>query len=227
MKNKFVSLFDVVKLISEEVISEKYVRYLCGIDKEREYRHQEILDINCMLEYNNLGHVEADGFVYGYVVPQLNKEFDLIKVTENLCINIELKSEAVEVDKIKNQLIRNEHFIKMFNRQKNYFFTFIFSEKILYQLIDESLVKIPSIKLIEILSNQKACFFDFDEIFIHRNILVSPLNDTDKFLSGQYLLTEHQRNIEDKVFENNKICNNYRFIGLTGGPGYRENFINL
>ena len=149
----------------------------------------------------------------------MNKEFDLIKVTEQACINIELKSQIVDEDKIKNQLIQNKHYLKMFNRPNNYFFTFIASEKVFYQLIDEDLVKVPNRKLSEILCNQQACYFDFDEVFFPKNILVSPLNDTNKFLSGKYLLTENQRCIKDKIMEYFTCCGNYCFIGLTGGPG--------
>ena len=49
MKNKIVSLVDMIKLSDNEELSEGYVRYICGIDAERQYKHQEIVDIQCLL----------------------------------------------------------------------------------------------------------------------------------------------------------------------------------
>ena len=37
---------------------------------------------------------------------------------------------------------------------------------------------------------------DLDKVFLPSNILVSPLNSTDRFLQEDYLLTEHQENIK-------------------------------
>ena len=43
MKNKLFSLADMVKL--QDKVSEPYVRYLCGLEPEHQYRHQEVMDI--------------------------------------------------------------------------------------------------------------------------------------------------------------------------------------
>lgn len=42
MKNKLVSLIDMVKLSHNPELSEAYIRYLCGLNNEKQYRHQEI-----------------------------------------------------------------------------------------------------------------------------------------------------------------------------------------
>ena len=90
MKNQLVSLLEIIKLAEDEKISEKYIRYICGLDSTKEYRHQEILDIKNLIDCLNCNSENFDGFIYNYIVPQLNKEFDLIKITELDCINIEL-----------------------------------------------------------------------------------------------------------------------------------------
>lgn len=36
----------------------------------------------------------TDDFLFGYVIPQINKEFDLLRFGENYNINIELKSDT-------------------------------------------------------------------------------------------------------------------------------------
>ena len=97
MKNKIVSLLDMVKLSDSDSLSEKYVRYICGMESERQYKHQEILDIKCLLDNIYLPVGKVEGFIFGYVVPQLNKEFDLLKITDSVCLNIELKSCEVSV----------------------------------------------------------------------------------------------------------------------------------
>ena len=83
MNNKLFSLKDIVKLNHNAALSEQYVRYLCGISADKQYRHQEILDICTLINSLHVGKCQLDGFIYGYVVPQLNKEFDLLKITSN------------------------------------------------------------------------------------------------------------------------------------------------
>ena len=58
-----------------------------------------------------------------------------------------------------------------------------------------------------------------DQVFTPNNILVSPLNATERFLAEDYLLTENQENIKSAIV--GYICTKVedRFIGLTGGPG--------
>ena len=35
MKNKLVSLYDMVQLVDDAVLSEKYIRYICGLDNSK------------------------------------------------------------------------------------------------------------------------------------------------------------------------------------------------
>ena len=127
MKNRIVSLWDMIKLSDNEELSESYIRYICGIDAERQYKHQEIVDIQCLLNVIQISAENCAGFLYGYVVPQLNKEFDLLKITDKACVNIELKSGDVSVEKIKRQLVQNAHYLKLLNKSTLQLFLFVFS----------------------------------------------------------------------------------------------------
>ena len=220
MKNQLVSLLEIIKLAEDEKTSEKYIRYICGLDSTKEYRHQEILDIKNLIDCLNCNSENFDGFIYNYIVPQLNKEFDLIKITELDCINIELKSCHIDEQKIRNQLIQNKYYLKMLGRENICLFTYISNENKLYQLIEEELFAVSFAVLINALDNKNGQWLDLDDVYTTKNILVSPLNDTKKFLDGKYILTEHQRNIEIQI-ENYIETNatNYGFAGLTGGPG--------
>ena len=137
MKNKIISLLDMIKLSDNETLSENYVRYICGIENERQYKHQEILDIKCLLDNICLPDEKATGFLFGYVVPQLNKEFDLLKITESVCLNIELKSNEVSEEKIKRQLRQNIHYLKLLNKQTLLSFLFISSTLSVFTLDEQ------------------------------------------------------------------------------------------
>mgnify|MGYP007089124106 FL=1 len=127
MRNKAVSLIDMIKLSHNIELSKPYIQYLCGLDKARAYRHQEILDIQSLLAAVTLPTESVSGFLYGYVVPQLNREFDLLRISQNVCLNIELKSSETSIEKIKRQLIQNKHFLKLLNKPYLYLFTYISS----------------------------------------------------------------------------------------------------
>lgn len=67
--------------------------------------------------------------------------------------------------------------------------------------------------------NEESQLIDLDQVFTPNNILVSPLNATERFLAGDYLLTENQENIKKEIIDYISIKMEDRFIGLTGGPG--------
>ncbi len=221
MKNKIVSLYDIIKLYENSELSEPYIRYICGINKEHQYRHQEILDIQTLLENINVPNEKLEGFIYGYVVPQLNKEFDLLKITENACLNIELKSDMVSTEKIRRQLLQNLHYLKLLNKEDLKSFIFISSNKSLFTLNEwgEPIETTLNGLIIHLNSLETHEEIDMDKIFTPSNILVSPLNSTQKFIRKNYLLTENQENIKKSVMTYVKTNIDGRFAGITGGPG--------
>lgn len=54
---------------------------------------------------------ECYGFFYSFHIPQIGKEFDLLKFTDKLCLNVELKSVAVPEEQILSQLLKNRHYL--------------------------------------------------------------------------------------------------------------------
>ncbi len=221
MKNKIVYLPDMVKLCDNSELSEPYVRYVCGMEPEHQYRHQEIIDTATLL--NSILSVppsHLNGFLYGYVVPQLNKEFDLLKITATDCLNIELKSNTVSAEKLQRQLRQNAHYLKLLNRRLHLYVFISSCQKVYtinddYELIESSLETLA----FEISSMPQHEIIDLDAVFVPSNILVSPLNSTDRFLKGDYLLTENQENIKKAVMERIATNTQGRFSGITGGPG--------
>lgn len=60
---------------------------------------------------NGMTVSDFDGFFYGFKIPQIGKEFDLLKFSDKYCLNIELKSTAVSEEQVLGQLIKNRHYL--------------------------------------------------------------------------------------------------------------------
>lgn len=173
MKNKVVSLLDMIKLSDNETLSENYVRYICGIDAERQYKHQEILDLKCLIDNICLPVEKTAGFLFGYVVPQLNKEFDLLKITESVSLNIELKSGWVSKEKIKRQLRQNTHYLKLLNKKTLLSFLFVSSTMTVFTLDEQNELVEASLRDVSnaITSLGNTVITDLDKVFLPSNIL--------------------------------------------------------
>ena len=92
---KKINLFELIKLIDFETLSEKYIRYILGWDNKKQYRHTEIRAIKKLLCCLDSNEKMVENFIYSYEIDHLNKEFDLIRIFENSVVNIEIKSENV------------------------------------------------------------------------------------------------------------------------------------
>lgn len=222
MKNKLTSLTDMIKLSANPKLSESYIRYLCGIDNEKQYRHQEIKDIDALLSAGStLSKSALTGFIYSYDVPQLNREFDLLKITKTCCLNIELKSADISKEKIKKQLIQNKHYLKLLNK-KLFLFTYVSSSNTVYSLNDcGELIQVELSSFFDTWCKIEGStdIIDLDEVFSPQNTLISPLNAPDRFLAGEYILTENQDNIKQDILSYINSGSVDRFVELSGGPG--------
>ena len=132
------------------------------------------------------------------------------------------KSTEIPIEKIKRQLIQNKHFLKLLKKPYLYLFTYISSTHRAFLLSESGdLVECGVAVLAETWGKVKEAgqTIDLDQVFTPNNILVSPLNATERFLAEDYLLTENQENIKSAIV--GYICTKVedRFIGLTGGPG--------
>ena len=107
--------------------------------ERRDFYHLiEILSQNCDI-------CNLDGFYYSYTIDQISKEFDLIKITNDSILNIEIKSTFTTEDKIKSQLTQNKHYLKNINNHVCSF-TFIADTDCVYQLNDKNVLEKSDIK---------------------------------------------------------------------------------
>lgn len=158
----------------------------------------------------------GEGFFWGYTIPQISKEFDLLRIGDNYIINIELKSHDVDYNKKKEQLIKNQYYLKFINNTIKSF-SYIADEKKLYFLDDGELTEKPIDFLKDCIKNQEYNKIDnLDTIFNPHNYIISPFNNVDKFINDEYFLTNHQeeqKNCLLKSFDEKKI------FSIIGSPG--------
>ncbi|MBR6003550.1 MAG: ATP-binding protein, partial [Lachnospiraceae bacterium] len=55
-------------------------------------------------------------FFYSFIMPKLGKEFDLIRISSDSVVNIELKSGDVTDEAIRNQLLNNRYYLSTLGR---------------------------------------------------------------------------------------------------------------
>ena len=186
--------------------------------KEREmYSLIRLVDI---LFSCGAGYETFSDFYYSFEVPQIGKEFDLLRINKNEIINIELKSEQVSDDKIKTQLVKNKYYLSHLSR-KMFLFTFVDGLEQVYQLLEnDELVKVPLERIFAALTNQSDCFCDdINKLFSPSTFLVSPLSTPEKFLKKEYFLTSQQEDFKRKILEELDDPHEYRVIGIAGESG--------
>lgn len=162
---------------------------------------------------------ELDSFFVGYKIPQIGKEFDLLRFGANHHINIELKSTSTE-PKILKQLKRNKHYLR-FLGQPVHHFTFQTDTTTLYHLKDDDTLEVVGTNvLIELLQTQEILqLCNADRLFNPSDYLVSPFNSTDMFLNGEYFLTNQQEELQSQILGVVNTATTATFISLTGGAG--------
>lgn len=189
-----------------------------GIEiKDKEVGDLEVLIGTLCPDEENIGILNQ--FYVSYKIPQIGKEFDLLRFGSECVINIELKSESTK-EKVLKQLKRNRYYLSYLGK-KIYHFSFVADTRELYRLRDDGkLRKVESSSLNELLKSQNTCdIIEIDDLFNPSNYLVSPFNSTQKFLENSYFLTNQQEQIKGNIVKkcsNNKSAN---FMSVTGSAG--------
>lgn len=194
-----------------------YLKYH-GIDiKKSEIEDLKVLadtirDAGCRM-------VDFDNFYIGYKIPQIGKEFDLLRFGRSSIINIELKS-ICDLGKIQTQLLRNRYYLNFIGRRV-YAFTFVSSSRELYFLSDSGQIeKVNPSNLLEIITKYALDGEDKpDSLFNPSDYLVSPFNSTENFLAEKYFLTQQQEDFKNQILESFKSAPKPNFISITGSAG--------
>ena len=163
---------------------------------------------------------ELDGFFYSFRIPRIGKEFDLLKIQDEVCLNIELKSTMVGEEKVFNQLLANRHYLGHLDK-KALLFTVITDTLTCYKL--SSNTKLVRVDFDEVVNAIQRCSSDYstsiDNLFRVSKFLVSPLNSPSKFIENSYFLTQAQDEIKCKMINMINASEHYAFFHITGKPG--------
>ena len=161
-----------------------------------------------------------DGFFWGFIIPQIGKEFDLLKLTDKVCLNIELKSAPVSTEDIRTQLRKNRYYLSYLGR-RCHLFTVVTDTMTCYRLsVSDTLVQVDFGELLQAVQavSDEYCT-DIDGLFKPSEFLVSPLSTPQKFIQGYYFLTQQQEYYKKQILELLDSKKDMRFYHLTGRPG--------
>ncbi len=219
-----VDLYILTRSVPDELIG-KYEKELSGRRNEITVRSSEVEMIRRIIgkrpDEIQMNSIFSNWF-YSFSIPHISKEFDLLKVDSNngVSVNIELKSDVVGQDRILKQLIQNAHYLKCItNEVHNFCFLKDSSGKeYLYYLENESLKEVTfdfCFSMIEKIINPVS--ENIELLFKPGDYLISPLNNSDKFLSSTYFLTDQQEEVKREIL--NGIYQVNYYWGLKGAAG--------
>ena len=214
---KAVNLYLLTRQVAPDILSE-YEYALSGRDKSIKCRTEEIEMINGIVDQFFLcgaaPHV-YDGWFYAFTIPQIGKEFDLLRISEDAVINIELKSQPVELRRVEKQLYQNRYYLGHLNK-KIYSFTLIRDYGSMRVLTYENGLRYSSFE--EIISRIGENYREsgIEELFDPCFYLVSPINTPDRFLEKEYFLNNQQTSIRKSIMEADP---ERRLFGIRGSAG--------
>lgn len=186
----------------------------------REYERVGLYKLVDLLKSNLTSTNNLKGFYYSYTIEQIGKEFDLLKIFDNFVLNIEIKSQMIDFEKIRTQLVLNKHYLRNI-KSEVISFTYVSNGNRFFTLSESNeLIEISCDELIELINNDENYInSDISEIMLPSKYLVSPFNDIDKFLSNEYFLTQQQEEIKTKILNDIKNEHQYNFYKILGNAG--------
>lgn len=216
------NLVDSYKSLSIETLSSYLGFYGIELAEKGKNCGLSANELDCMTSFIELFKTThdsislLDNFFVGYMIPQIGKEFDLLRFNKANVVNIELKSKASE-DRILKQLKRNRYYLQFLDKEVS-LFTYIQETKTLYMLDKDHLTSVSRDELYKELIKDCDEFDDINKLFNPSNYLISPFNSTKKFMEEEYFLTEHQEEIRTNVMKVVETSTT-EFMALTGAAG--------
>ncbi|MBE5996974.1 MAG: ATP-binding protein [Lachnospiraceae bacterium] len=163
---------------------------------------------------------ECDGFFYSFDIPQIGKEFDLLKFTDKICLNIELKSTPVPREQILSQLLRNRHYLSHLGKRLA-LYTVVTNSAACFKLsLNDDLEEVSIGEVASAIRKVKTGFLEHvDNLFRASDYLVSPLNTPSRFIQGEYFLTQAQEQIKKNLLKGIDGTFTGAFFHITGKNG--------
>ena len=159
---------------------------------------------------------------YSYTIAHISKEFDLLKVAANrkLILNIELKSEDVGEERIKQQLVRNRYYLSPVTTNV-ISYTYILNTNTVYRLDDNNrLIQSEFVSVVADMKRFKKCMKNnIESLFKAKDYLISPVNSPERFARHQYFLTNQQEAMSRKLLSGLLKDDDKRYYSVKGEAG--------
>ncbi|MCR5100130.1 MAG: DUF2075 domain-containing protein [Butyrivibrio sp.] len=217
---KAVNLYTISRDTSDD-IRKLYIQSLCAKEKIDKVRSEELEMIGAIAQEflnRNCEKYCFNYWFYSFSIPQIGKEFDLLKIAgKKAVINIELKSQEVPLEKIEKQLVRNRYYLAHIS-DEIYSFTYVKIDDTTSRVYryDDELKESSMDELVDSVKKvQEAISEDIEKYFRPKDYLISPFNDTEKFLDGKYYLNVHQEEIKNRILSTYET----NLIGISGDAG--------
>ncbi len=224
-----------------------YEQALSGRTYRKNFNSHEIVSLRMLVEElmaedstaekspcGSLALSHFDGFYFSYTIDHISKEFDLLKVSQNksCVLNIELKSEDIGEERVKAQLVQNRYYLGHITK-RIHSFTYISDTRTLYSLSARGhLRKVPMSELASLMTGEFASGYltgQIEELFSESDYMISPLHTPERFLAGEYFLTNQQAEFKRQVLEYLAEVDSYAtatsgfhrtsVIGISGSSG--------
>ena len=150
--------------------------------KVKKHEYETLRKFVRLLQSKGLGLSALEGFFYSFKIEQIGKEFDLLKIEKDrLVLNIELKSELIEKEKIRKQLEQNKYYLKHLASDIK-LYTFVAETEEIYQYVGGDIINATYDTLIDVmrLFGSHICE-GIETLFEARRYLISPLNTPKEF----------------------------------------------
>jgi len=221
---KKVNLLNIDNLNNSmpEFLSRDLVKEYLGVKDVKPREFGTIKRLNQFLKAGDFSYHMFENYYLGYIIPQIGKEFDLLRFGQETILNIELKSARVSDEKILEQLKKNHYYLRFLDKETHYF-TFVtdgntdilFKYNIATNTMDEVDRSVLEAVINNLRDDEKN---SIENLFIPSNYLISPFNTTERFIQGEYFLTDQQKLIKKGIIE--KIEEgNQKVFSITGSAG--------
>ena len=95
-------------------------------------KEQEKKDLKSFFDRIRTSLKVLEGYYLGFTIPQISKEFDILRIGKESVINVELKNEFTTEEKIKKQLKQNKYYLSFLGKD-TFHFTYVAKENKLYR----------------------------------------------------------------------------------------------
>jgi hypothetical protein len=213
------SFYQLPDDIDEDLLLD-YMQHLSSDQNHKTLKLYEFKSLKSFIRQmieNGAEAKDVNFYYYSFSIPQISKEFDLIKLGENAVLNVELKTRLSNYTKIKTQLITNRHYLSHLKRPV-FSFVYIADTKKVFTL--DSTDDLVESSVIEILNTERTLaniyIDDLEKEFRVSHFLVSPINSPGAFIAKSYFLTGHQEEIKKTILDNSLIGGVNQIIGGAG-----------